>query len=168
MADTRTISLGLAKVEMGEVAESGMQETLTQMGYTYKDSFTQTTDEPDITEYKVEEIDVPMETEGELGSIVYEWDILNPNVSEMAATAGGTAVAADDQWSSPDGWTAIEKAFRFTPKKGFIHSIPRASVIAYPTGGFKKGEPGLWHMKATVLKNTGAAPRILKRIAANG
>ena len=35
MADTRTISLGLAKVEMGEVAESGMQETLTQMGYTY-------------------------------------------------------------------------------------------------------------------------------------
>lgn len=165
MADARTISLGLAKVEYGEVAQSGMQDTLTQMGYTYKDSFTQTTDEPDITEYKVEEIDVPMETEGELGTIVYEWDILNPNVSEMAATGGGTARAADDEWDSPDGWTAIEKAFVFTPKKGFIHKVARASVVAYPQGGFKKGEPQLWHMKATVLKNPGAAPRTLKRIA---
>lgn len=161
----RTISLGLAKVEIGEVAESGMQTTLTQMGYTYKDSFTQTTNEPDVTDYEVEEVDIPIEQEGQLGSIVYEWDILDPDVSEMAATGGGTADSTNDQWESPDGWTPIEKAFVFTPKKGFVHKVPRASVIAYPSGGFKKGSPQLWHMKATVLKNAGAAPRILKRIA---
>ena len=165
MANTRTISLGLAKVEYGDVdPNGGMQTELTQMGYTYKDSFTQNTEEPDVTNYEVEEIDTPMEVEGTLGAITYEWDILDPNVAEMAATGGGTADTSNDEWSSPDGWQPIEKAFVFTPKKGFQHKIPRANLIAYPQGGFKKGEPQLWHMKATVLKNGNAAPRILKRI----
>lgn len=166
MANTRTISLGLAKVEYGDVDQNGgMQTSLTQMGYTYKDSFTQTTDEPEIDEYEVEEVDTPMEVEGKLGSIVYEWDILDPNVAEMEATGGGTADQANDEWASPDGWQPIEKAFVFTPKKGFQHKVPRANVIAYPREGFKKGSPQLWHMKATVLKNGNAAPRTLKRIS---
>lgn len=166
MADKRTISLGLAKVEYGEVdSEGGMQTTLTQMGYTLEDSFEQTTDEPDLTELNVEEVDVPIDVEGKLGDIVYEWDIADPKVSEMAATGGGTADTTNDEWAAPDAWTPIEKAFVFTPKKGFIHKVPRASLIAYPKGGFKKGSPQVWHMKAKVLKNSNAAPRYLKRIA---
>lgn len=164
MAEKRTISLGLAKVEFGEVAESGMQTTLTQMGYTLEDSFEQTTEEADITDLNVEEIDFPLDTEGKLGKITYEWDIADPKVSEMAATGGGTADTDNNEWNSPDAWESIEKAFVFTPKKGFVHKIPRASVTAYPKGGFKKGEPQVWHMKATVLKNAGAAPRILKKL----
>ena len=168
---TRTVSLGLAKVEYGEVAETGaMQSTLTQMGYTYKDSFTMTPNEPDVTDYKVEEIDPPLEQEGELGATLFEWDILNPDVSEMAATGGGTADAATNKWNSPKVWTPVEKALKFTPKKGFIVSVPRASIVAYPKDGFKKGSPMLWHMKATVLQievksgsGTAESPMILEK-----
>lgn len=164
-ANTRTISLGLAKVEYGEVdAGGGMQTTLTEMGYTLEDSFELTTDDPDVTEVNVEEIDAPIDLSGKFGKIVYEWDIANPNVSEMAATGGGTADTSNNEWAAPDAWSPIEKAFVFTPKKGFQHKVPRASLIAYPKGGFKKGDPQVWHMKATVLKNTSAAPRYLKLI----
>jgi len=161
--NSRTISLGLAKVEYGEVdAGGGMQTTLTQMGYTLLDSFELTTDEPDVTELNVEEIDSPIDLSGKFGKIVYEWDIANPNVSEMAATGGGTADTTNNEWAAPDAWSPIEKAFVFTPKKGFIHKIPRGSLIAYPKGGFKQSDPQVWHMKVTVLKNTSAAPRYLK------
>lgn len=171
----RTISLGLAKVEYGDVAETGaMQSTLNQMGYTYKDSFTMTPAEPDVNEYKVEEIDPPLELEGELGTTVFDWDILNPDVSEMAATAGGTADVANNKWQSPKAWTPIEKALKFTPKKGFIISVPRASIVAYPREGFKKGSPMLWHMKATVLQievksgsGTAESPMVLEKKPAN-
>lgn len=171
MAAERTISLGLAKVEYGAVDATGaMQSTLTQMGYTYKDSFTMTPAEPDITEYKVEEVDSPVELEGELGVTVFEWDILDPDVSEMQATAGGVATVETNKWQSPKVWASVEKAFKFTPKKGFIISVPRASVIAYPKDGFKKGSPMLWHMKATVLQievksgsGTAESPMVLEK-----
>lgn len=172
MAEVRTVSLGLAKVEFGEVDPTGgMQSTLTQMGYTYKDSFTQNVADPDITEYKVEEVDTPLEVEGELGEVSFEWEILNPNVTEMAATAGGTATAADNKWQSPKAWSAVEKAFKFTPKKGYAISVPRASVIAYTVGGFKKGDPMRWHIKATVLQidvtsgsGTAESPMVLEKV----
>lgn len=166
MAEKRTISLGLAKVEYGEVAASGMQTELTQLGYTYEDSFEQTTEDVELTELKVEEVDYAVEVDGKLGKITYEWDMLDPKVSEMAATGGGTADTENNEWASPDAWEPNEKAFVFTPKKGFIHKIPRANLTAYPKGGFKKGNPQLWHMKATVMKQAGAAPRILKRLEA--
>lgn len=172
MAEVRVISMGLAKVEYGDVAATGaMQSTLTQLGYTYKDSFEMQTDEPDITDLLVEEVDVPMDQVGELGKTVFEWDILNPNVTEMAALGGGTATAADNKLETADAWTSIEKAFKFTPKKGFAISVPRASVVAYPKNGFKKGQPMLWHVKATVLQievtlgsGTPAKPMILQKI----
>lgn len=173
MAEVRVVTLGLAKVEYGDVAATGaMQSTLTQLGYTYKDSFQQSTEEPSIDDYMVEEVDAPLEQEGELGKIVFEWDILNPNVTEMAATGGGTATAADNKWQSPKVWASKEKALKFTPKKGFAISVPRASLIAYPKEGFKKGSPMLWHIKATVLQievtsGNGAAesPIVLEKIS---
>jgi len=172
MEEVRVISMGLAKVEYGDVAATGaMQSTLTQLGYTYKDSFEMQTDEPSVEEFYVEEVDAPLDMSGELGKTIFEWDILNPKVSEMAALGGGTATASDNKLETADAWTSIEKAFKFTPKKGFIVSVPRASVIAYPKNGFKKGQPMLWHVKATVLQievtsgsGTPAKPMILQKL----
>ena len=156
MADTRTITMGLTKIEMGAVdtTTGEPQSTLTQIGYTYKDSCSMSAENPEITELFVEEVDLPMDTQGELGKLTLSWDILNPNVSEFAAMMGGTADTSNDKWSAPTSWSAIEKAFCLTPKKGFKLEIPRANVTAQITGGWRKGEPMLLHMEITVLVPT--------------
>lgn len=170
MAEVRVITMGLAKIEMGTVDSTGaMQSTLTQIGYTYKDSCTMSADNPDISELFVEEVDLPMDTQGELGAMTISWDILNPNVTEIAAMMGGTATAADNKYEGATSWSAIEKAIKLTPKKGFALSIPRGQINAQLTGGWRKGEPMLLHMEVRVLVPTNGSgvaqpPFILEKI----
>ena len=170
MAEVRVITMGLTKIEMGAVDSTGaMQSTLTQIGYTYKDSCEMSAENPEISELFVEEVDLPMDTQGELGALTLSWDILNPNVSEIAAMMGGTATAADNEWSAPTAWSSIEKAFKLTPKKGFALSIPRGQVNAQLTGGWRKGEPMLLHMEVRVLVPTNGSgvaqpPYLLEKI----
>lgn len=61
MAVSQVYTLGLSKIEIGDIAEGGgMGTTLEQLGYTLQDSCSMTQENPQTTEFLAEEVDDPV------------------------------------------------------------------------------------------------------------
>lgn len=148
----KRITLGVDKIEYGDVLATGaMQTTLTQTSNTYRDSVNFSPDDGDVNSFFIEENDFPVESITSNGQWQVEWDILTPTTTEMAAFMGGTEDLSTTQpnWKAPTESVNIEKAIKITPKKGYILCFPKAQIQAKMTGGYKKGEPTLLHIRAT-------------------
>lgn len=148
----KRITLGVSKIEYGEVliGSGAMQTKLMQTSNTYRDSVTFAPEDGDTNSFFIEENDFPLETITSAGQWVVEWDILTPTTTEMAAFMGGTEDLTGNApaWKAPTESANIEKAIKITPKKGYILAFPKAQIQAKMTGGYKKGEPVLLHVRA--------------------
>ena len=131
MADSKTFTLGLSKIEIGAIAEDGgMGASLAQLGYTREDSCSLTQEDPTTNEFFAEEVDDPVISISKAGKYTFAFSIMDPSVSVLADLMGGTATTASDKWDAPSGAVTIEKSVKITPKQGFIFEIPRMSIVA--------------------------------------
>ena len=131
MANSKTFTLGLSKIEIGAIAEDGgMGASLAVMGYTREDSCSLTQEDPEVTDYFAEEVDDPVIRIAKAGQITFSWSIMDPSVTVLEDLMGGTATAASDKWDAPSSAVTIEKSVKITPKQGFMFEIPRLSIVA--------------------------------------
>lgn len=131
MSDSKTYTLGLHSVELGDIAQDGgMGQTLASVGYTKEGTavFSQATNE--ITKFYAEEVDDPVMTSMKAGEITFSWSIINPSVSVLELLMGGTATAETDTWEAPSGAVNIEKSAKITAKQGFYFEVPRLQISA--------------------------------------
>ena len=175
MAEQRVYTLGLSKIEIGDIAQDGgMGSTLSQMGYTYKDTCTLTSEDPEKTEHYVEEVDDPVVVLSKAGKTTIDFSLANPSPETLVALAGGTASASvsggeKDIWEAPDSLPTIEKSIKLTPKQGYIIEIPRGNITAKMDGNLNQGDLFMLKVNIVVMKPTksGEAKWKLTKIAAS-
>jgi hypothetical protein len=167
----KLITTGLAKIEIGDVLTDGsMGTSLTQYGYTDKDSCEFTTDDPTETVFEAEEADDPIHISYKGGKKQVKFNIADPDEAAMALFMGGTAVSTPgaETYEAPSTFTVVEKSIKITPVEGIILSIPRGNIVAKLTGKFAKSDKLKLECTATILTPTkdGLAPFSTTRVSA--
>ncbi len=165
----KLITLGLTKIEIGDILPDGsMGTTLTQIGYTDKDSCVFSSEDPEETEFEVEETDDPIEISVKGGKKTLRFTIADPDETAMALLMGGTATMTlgSEKYEAPATFPTIEKSIKVTPLKGLIISIPRAKISTKMAGKFAKSELFKLEVTATVMMPTksGLAPFSTTRV----
>lgn len=164
----KTITRGLVTIKAGAIAgDGGMGTSLAQYGDTVADSCTVTVDDPETTEFLIEESDLPIDSSVKSGKTVIQWQVANPDADTLVKFAGGTKIAGPPElWEAPSTMPAIELSLEITPTKGYKLEIPRASIVAKYDGAYSKKELKVLTVKATILAPTkaGVAPMKLTAI----
>lgn len=166
MADL--ITIGLAKIEVGETGEGGTMGTiLNVIGNTAEGSCTIETADPEVTEFFVEEKDGPIHTAIKQGQTTITFQLAAPDLAQCAAVFGGTVDLVNDTWNYPSSAVPLEKSVKITPKEGLIFEIPRAKIAAKFTGQFGRSETLKVEVTITVMQPEGAniPPMILSLVA---
>lgn len=170
MAEKKTYTYGLSKIEVGDIAaDGGMGTTLEQLGYTNEDSCTMTTEDPSDTEFNAEELDDPVLVVTKAGKTTFAFSLMNPSAEVMVKLMGGTA-ETDGSWKAPAKMPVIEKSVRITPTQGFTIEVPRMKLVAKINGTFSKTGMFLIDVSGTVMTPTkeGEAKLIAKLAATEG
>jgi hypothetical protein len=158
---TNVITVGLAKVEVGDVAADGdAGASLSALGLTYQDTCKVAQEDPTITEHYAEEEDDPQVTTSKLGKTTVSWSLMNPSAEAMVKVFGGTAT--DGSWEAPEKNPVVEQTVRLTPEQGWIFLFPRVRLTAKINGDFSKKGIVLVEITGTVLKPTKAATGKMK------
>jgi hypothetical protein len=148
-------TLGLEKIEMGEVGtDGGMGTTLAQIGYTYEDTCTLTTEDPTDTEFYVEELDDPVAVISKQGKTTFSFSLANPSADTLKELMGGTVNSSTGAWEAPTKLPTIEKSVKITPTQGFVITVPRMKIVAKFNANFSKTNMTLVEVTGTVLTPT--------------
>ena len=150
----KLITTGLAKIEVGDPLPDGsMGTTLSQYGYTDKDSCELIMDDPTETPFEAEEVDDPIEITYKGGKKQVKFNIADPDEAALALFLGGTAVSTTgaETYAAASTFTVIEKSLKITPTKGLIFSAPRCNIIAKLTGKYAKSDKLKLEITATIL-----------------
>lgn len=127
------INIGIAKIELGEVAvDGGMGTTLAALGYTEEGSATINMDDPTETEFPVEELDTPLYISSKAGKISLAFKVSDPDEDTLVKVFGGTKTGTGTEvvYKYPAQIPAIEQSIKLTPMKGMGLNIPRAKITA--------------------------------------
>lgn len=127
------INVGIAKIEIGDIAEDGgMSKDLKKIGYTTEDSAQINMDDPETTEFPVEEIDTPVYESSKQGGINFVWQVADPDEETLAEVFGGKKSGSDDDvvYKFPDSSPEIERSLKVTPKKGMGLDFARVKISA--------------------------------------
>jgi hypothetical protein len=156
------VTLGLAKIEVGAIESDGaMSTSLSPLGYTYEGTAQMQQEDGTTTDYIVEELDTPLESNTQPGKITFNFSVADPDVDTLATIFGGTANTTKGTWEAPDASPELELSVKITPKKGLSFEIPRAKITAKLNGTFSKTSLFLVEVSCTVLQPTKAGvPRI--------
>ena len=150
MAVSQVYTLGLSKIEIGDIAEGGgMGATLEQLGYTLQDSCSMTQEDPQSSEFFAEEVDDPVLSIDRGGKTTFNFSIMNPDPIVLKKLLGGEAV-----WNAPNTMPVIEKSVKITPKQGLEFSIPRMKLVAKINGQFSRSNVFVIEVVGTVLVPT--------------
>lgn len=164
------VTLGLSKIEMGDIAADGgpaADADLEQVGTELAGSTTY--DTADGTEVNVNSDvqDDPLFSVTRRGATTFNWEIASYDPDTQKAYMGGTVVTDDETskktWQEPDNQVVQEKTIRITSEFGLVATITRASVTAKMTGKFSRDGQEVMRIAVTakVLKPTKAgAPRV--------
>ena len=150
----KLITTGLAKIEVGDPLPDGsMGTTLSQYGYTDKDSCELIMDDPTETPFEAEEVDDPIEITYKGGKKQVKFNIADPDEAALALFLGGKAVSTTgaETYAAASTFTVIEKSLKITPTKGLIFSAPRCNIIAKLTGKYAKSDKLKLEITATIL-----------------
>ena len=146
-----------------------MVTTLTQIGYTDRDSCVFSSEDPEETEIEVEEVDDPIDIISKGGKKTLKFTLADPDETALALLMGGTgdATPGTESYTAPDTFPIIEQSIIVTPNKGLILSIPRARIVAKWNGNFSKTSQLKIDVVATVMTPTksGLAPFSTTRVA---
>jgi hypothetical protein len=157
MADVYT--LGLAKIEIGNIAEDGgMGTTLAAWGQTLQGTCNITQDDPETNEFFAEELDDPVVSISKRGKTTLAFSIMNPDLAALANTLGGTVTgeAPNQKWNAPNGIPTIEKSVKVTPQQGHIWEFPRMKISAKINGSFSRENLFVIEVTGTALTPTKA------------
>ena len=161
MADastTKVFTIGLASLKAGAPDNTNgtmPASGLAQHGYVYCDTLEMTTEDPTTEEYYEEETDLPVASMPEAGKTTLIFEILRPSVADLVFWAGGEADSATGlTWKAPVGYVDKKLAIEITSKQGYKIEIPKAQIVASPTGGGAKSTPMRLKVTATVLVPT--------------
>ena len=81
--------MGVSQILFGAIAQDGgMSQNLAAVGYTNQDSCSITMDDPDVTEFYAEEVDMPVITKSKKGKVNVALSIMNPSVETLAMFLG--------------------------------------------------------------------------------
>ncbi|KAA6303128.1 MAG: hypothetical protein EZS26_000731 [Candidatus Ordinivivax streblomastigis] len=152
-------TIGLASIEIGAIAsDGGMGQSLAQLGLTYQDTCKMTTEDPETTDFYAEEVDDPVFSMSRSGKTTFAFSIMNPELTTLQATMGGTITGAGEtaKWSPPDTMPIIEQSVRITPQQGLKYEIPRMKIVAKINAEFSKKALLLIEVVGTVLQPTKA------------
>lgn len=84
-------AFGLTKVEMGAIeSDGGMSLALEPVGDTVSESMQLTSDDPTITDFKIEESDSPVKSISTPGKVTLAWSCYNVDGYTMSKFFGGT------------------------------------------------------------------------------
>ncbi|MDR1181709.1 MAG: hypothetical protein LBL13_07005 [Bacteroidales bacterium] len=163
MAAVNKVTLGLKKIEIGDIASDGdMGSTLTQMGYTLLDSCSFTSEDATTVEHNVEELDDVFESMSTPGKKTLVFSIADPSLDTLKALLGGTVNTSDGTWEPDNTAPTIEKSIRVTPKKGLVFDFPRTRIDAKWNAQFGKNNLAVLEVTATLLIPTKAGVGIYK------
>lgn len=164
-----TVTRGLASIQAATIlGDGGTGTAWTTYGYTLEDSCSITEDDPETTEFYVEETDTPLDSSEKAGKQVLTFQIADPDATALVAFLGGTKTTGPPEvWEAPATKPSIELSLKVTPTKGKILTIPRAKIVAKYDGAYSKKELKTLTVKATVLTPTksGVAPVILTNLS---
>lgn len=153
------VTLGLSKIEVGDIASGGgMGTTLAPLGLTYQDTCKMTQEDPETTEHYAEELDDPVVSVSRGGKTNFAFSIMNADVDTLVTLLGGTKSAAG-AWEAPDKLPIIEKSVRITPEQGLKFEIPRMKLVTKINAEFSKKGLLLLEVAGTVLAPTAAASK---------
>ena len=148
-----TITLGLSKIlgKTGEPARGDFPVPgYTPYGLTYQDTAKMSQEDGEETEFYAEEIDDPVEVMSKQGKTIFNFSIMNPDLTTLKRLFGGEV--ASNVWAYPDASTQIEESLIILPRKGLKFSVPRAKIKAKLNGEFSKKGLLLVEVTATAMK----------------
>lgn len=149
------VTIGLSKIEIGAIAvDGGMGTSLASLGYTYKDSCSLVTADPETTEHYSEEKDDPVASSDKGGKTTLSFQVMDPDVDVLAILLGGTADTTAGTWAAPDSIPVIEKSVKVTPTQGLYFEFPRMKLTAKINANFSKSGILLIDVVGTVLTPT--------------
>ena len=128
-----------------------MGTSLAALGYTYKDSCSLVTADPETTEHFAEEADDPIVSIDKGGKTTLSFQIMDPDVEVLATLLGGTADGTSGTWSAPNSNPVVEKSVKITPEQGLYFEIPRMKLTAKINEKFSKSGILLIDVVGTVL-----------------
>lgn len=152
-----TLTLGLSKIEVGEIAEDGdVAESFAALGKTYQDTASITDEDPEVIEHFSEEDEAPLAVIRRRGRRTISFSIMNPNKQTLVDTLGGTltGVAPNQVWNEPATMPVIERSIRITPAIGSVVTFPRVSLSGKINYELSKSGIMLIEMTADVLQPT--------------
>lgn len=149
----KVYTLGLSKIEVGNIATDGSMGTaLEQLGYTYQDTCKMTQEDAEETEHYAEEFDDPVVSTARGGKTTFAYSIMNPSVTVMAKLLGGTADEETNTWEAPSKLPTVEQSVRITPEQGLKFEVPRMKLLSKINADFSKSGILLIEVAGTVLQ----------------
>ena len=145
--------MGVSQILFGAIAaDGGMGTNLAPVGYTNQDSCTVTMDDPDVTEFYAEEVDMPVVTKSKKGKVTIALSVMNPSIETLAMFLGGEADTTNLEWNNGTTYENIELSCRIIPDQGFIFDIPRLKIDAKINGSLNNSSILTLDITGTVLQ----------------
>ena len=147
------VTLGLSEIlgKAGEPAAGDFAETgYAAFGLTYEDTCTMSQEDPETNEFYAEEEDDPVEISEKQGKILFNFSIMNPELTTLTRLFGGTV--ANNIYAYPDAVSSIEESVIIKPRKGLKFQVPRMKLVSKINGEFSKKGLLLIEVQGTVLK----------------
>lgn len=151
-------AIGLEYIKLGDIEASGAMSTkLSQLGYTYQDTANLSQDDPQTTEFNVEELDDPIEEISTPGAKNITFGIIDMTPANMLKVMGGTVTgtAPNEEWHAPTTAPDIEQSVELKDKKsGKVMQFPRCKITAKFDWKLAKTGISVIQITAKVLRPT--------------
>ena len=147
----KVTALGLASIEVADVAKSKGTEVWAKLGLTYENTCKMIEEDSTDTEFYAEEEDDPQEVITKRGKTTVSWSIMNLTAATCEKVFGGKYDSPSKTWSAPATMNVVEKAVKITPRIGCTFVIPRTKFKAKITADFSKQGLFLAECSAVIL-----------------
>lgn len=152
------VTLGLSKIEIGELAVGGgPATTFEKFGTEYEGSTSYEVADGTDSEVRSDEQDDPLFSITRPGTTTFTFEIASYDPDVMAAYMGGTVDAGPPKvYNEPDSTVTQERTIRITSEFGLIATINRGSMTAKMVGKFNRDatDPMRIQVNVKVLKPT--------------
>ncbi|MDQ6482221.1 hypothetical protein [Dyadobacter sp. LHD-138] len=160
------ITRGLGKIEIGEIAADGGVATVWErLGDTDRDSTAVISEEdPTRDELHALEYDAAADVDITEGAITVSWTLLNADLAALAVLWGGAVegVGAAQTWERSGVANSLERSIKVTPKKGYVITVVRASIVAKINYDLTKPGKMAVDIVATIMQPTKADTKPVK------
>lgn len=153
----KKITIGLASIKLGAIATDGdMGTNLTTLGDTSIGTCKLNFEDPEKTEFFVEEFDDPIYVAYKQGAVNIVFEVANPDLDAVVRVFGGTIEGTGKNriYKAPNQYVSVEQSLEVMPRQGLGFKFPRVSLSAKFTSDLSKDNIFGLEVTANVLKPT--------------